>query len=83
MAEVSCAVCGDVFEIADELLGDDTGAGGKRDLVAYCALHDPYAYASEDTEDECCPFCGKEYEDFSDMGCGFCDRRSPDWGLVR
>ncbi len=29
-----------------------------------------------------CPECGKEYEDFSDIGCGRCDQRSPDWGMM-
>lgn len=24
---------------------------------------------------EVCPYCGKEYEDFSDYGCEFCDSR--------
>ncbi len=32
-------------------------------------------------EPECCPYCGKPYEDFSDLGCGRCDRRSPEWGI--
>jgi hypothetical protein len=30
---------------------------------------------------ECCRHCGKEFEDFSDMGCGYCDSRHPEWGL--
>jgi hypothetical protein len=34
----------------------------------------------DDYEPECCPHCGKEYEDFSDIGCGACDQRSPEWG---
>jgi hypothetical protein len=37
-------------------------------------------FFDDDYEPECCPFCGKEYEDFSDLGCGHCDRRHPDWG---
>lgn len=36
----------------------------------------------EEDQRECCSFCGKPYEDFSDLGCGHCDRRSPEWGLV-
>lgn len=36
----------------------------------------------EPDESDFCPHCGKEYEDFSDMGCGYCDRRSPDWGIM-
>jgi hypothetical protein len=33
-------------------------------------------------EPECCPYCGKEYEDFSDLGCEHCDRRHPDFGTT-
>lgn len=36
----------------------------------------------DDEDSECCPCCGKEYGDFSDMGCGYCDRRSPDFGVI-
>ena len=30
-----------------------------------------------DHERECCPRCGKEYEELSDMGCELCDARNP------
>jgi protein-arginine kinase activator protein McsA len=36
----------------------------------------------EDMELETCPHCGKAFEDFSEIGCGHCDRRSPEWGTV-
>jgi hypothetical protein len=29
-----------------------------------------------------CKHCGKEYEDFSDLGCGHCDRRHPEYGML-
>jgi hypothetical protein len=29
-----------------------------------------------------CPHCGKEFEDFSDMGCERCDRRHPGFGTI-
>lgn len=29
----------------------------------------------EPDDDDYCPFCGKEYEDWSDLGCSHCDRR--------
>jgi hypothetical protein len=29
----------------------------------------------EEDENRFCPHCGKEYEDFSDYGCEYCDRR--------
>lgn len=28
-----------------------------------------------------CRHCGKNIYDFSDLGCGHCDRRSPEWGI--
>jgi hypothetical protein len=34
----------------------------------------------DDHESECCPVCGKEYEDFSDLGCPACDQRHPNFG---
>ncbi len=37
--------------------------------------------SDRDYEPEVCPHCGKEYEDFSDLGCGHCDRRHPEWGM--
>ena len=48
-------------------------------------LHDEYAddlsiSQPSDYEPDVCPHCGKEFEDFSDIGCGYCDRRSPEWG---
>lgn len=40
------------------------------------------AAAATDAEPPCCPHCGKDIYDFSDLGCGHCDRRSPEWGTV-
>ena len=41
-----------------------------------------YYEDEESPEPECCPNCGKEYEDFSDMGCEKCDHRHPDFGVM-
>jgi hypothetical protein len=41
-----------------------------------------YPGEPDDEAEECCSSCGKPYEDFSDMGCGRCDQRHPDWGLL-
>jgi hypothetical protein len=35
----------------------------------------PWYYESEPDPSDYCPFCGKEYEDFSDYGCPHCDVR--------
>src|SRR6266850_5193183 len=43
------------------------------------------AWAAEmqgDYEPATCKHCGKELEDFSDIGCGYCDQRHPEWGLL-
>lgn len=37
--------------------------------------------AELDPEDFC-SHCGKEFSDFSDLGCGYCDRRNSDWGMM-
>jgi len=31
---------------------------------------------------ECCGHCGKEFEDWSDLGCEYCDARHPCYGIV-
>ena len=36
----------------------------------------------EEGEPECCPHCGKPLEDFSDLGCEYCDRRHPGFGTT-
>lgn len=81
MPTITCAGCGEIIDVPAELCPDD-----QVETVEpyYCdACEDFVDYLLEDDEpDECCPYCGKAYEDFSDMGCGYCDRRSPDWGVM-
>lgn len=31
---------------------------------------------------EYCSHCGKDIEDFSDLGCEYCDRRHPYYGVL-
>lgn len=39
--------------------------------------------SSDEIKDEpVCLHCGKPLYDFSDIGCGHCDQRSPEWGIV-
>ena len=43
------------------------------------------ASSEEDQErpsDEYCSHCGKAFEEFSDLGCEYCDRRHPGFGTV-
>jgi hypothetical protein len=49
------------------------------DYDLWCELN----LETEDDEAEPrCRHCGKPYEEFSDLGCGYCDQRSSDWGLL-
>lgn len=32
--------------------------------------------------ERCCHFCGKEFTDFSDLGCEYCDTRCPGFGVM-
>lgn len=36
-----------------------------------------YAEQGNETVADACHFCGKEFEDFSDLGCEVCDSRHP------
>jgi len=48
-----------------------------------CAVAVACEYSGFPDEDiATCPHCGKEYEDFSDLGCGHCDARHPDFGAM-
>ncbi len=47
--------------------------------AAYEASIEEHEYARSD---DFCSHCGKAFDDFSDLGCGYCDRRSPEWGMM-
>lgn len=36
----------------------------------------------DDVESERCPHCGKPFEEFGDLGCEYCDRRHPGFGVA-
>lgn len=58
--------------------GCPIGVGSCHGCIAYsCAC----AELDGPNEDDYCPHCGKEFEDFSDLGCGRCDQRSSEWGM--
>lgn len=56
------------------------------DLSAWEEMTPEQQAAVEGLDDEdpldYCDHCGKAFEDFSDLGCGYCDRRSPEWGIL-
>jgi hypothetical protein len=41
--------------------------------------NEPWA---EQPDPEACHYCGKEFEDFSDLGCEHCDARHPHYGVI-
>jgi rubrerythrin len=78
----SCPECGQACYCngdIDDILFDDQSDQALG--CNHCTVDDAKVGYSEldDLESESCPHCGKAYEDFSDLGCGFCDRRSPDF----
>lgn len=49
----------------------------------YDGYADPDDYPPDhDSDIRYCPMCGKEYEDFSDLGCEYCDVRYPGYGIL-
>ena len=42
----------------------------------------PDDYFGPDAEEPYCFHCGKVLEDFSDLGCGRCDARHPDFVII-
>ncbi len=64
---------------------------GERDFLSGAPCHecngtgwreDTEPDYDDDREPERCEKCGKEFEDCGDIGCRYCDRRSPDYGLI-
>jgi len=48
----------------------------------WCQFHEVVNPFADDQKPEVCKHCGKELYDFSDIGCGYCDRRHPDFGIM-
>lgn len=48
-----------------------------------CAGCNAAGCACDEQDDGCCHHCGKHYEDFSDLGCGYCDQRHPGFGACQ
>lgn len=78
---VKCSGCDTLIEIPDELIGDGqdwAGVGMAGGEPYYCDACERIAQAAVDQEPDpssYCHYCGKMYEDFSDLGCEFCDTR--------
>lgn len=39
-------------------------------------------WLSDEDDRDTCPHCGKEYEEFGDLGCEYCDARHPGFGTL-
>lgn len=79
----SCPECGSACYCGGDI--DDLFFEGTRAeaLCTCCDGKEESGFEGYDEEDprECCPRCGKAFEEFGDLGCGYCDRRSPDFGI--
>lgn len=85
MAFIKCSGCSEIIDIPDELAWMESADGELTVGVEpyYCDACERVASAAADIDTtEYCPHCGKALEDFSDLGCGHCDRRSPEWGIL-
>jgi hypothetical protein len=89
MTYVKCAGCDVVIEIPDELSGDWSGDITDPLNPYYCDACEWQAETAvaaslgDDYNDggEYCSHCGKDIYDFSDLGCEYCDRRHPNYGV--
>lgn len=43
---------------------------------------EPWVSDEEEPEEDFCKHCGKNIYDFSDLGCEYCDRRHPHFGVL-
>ena len=58
------------------------GCDGHAIYEGLCMRCDAVNPFEEGPPRETCGHCGKELDDFSDLGCEHCDRRHPDFGTV-
>lgn len=83
MAFVKCAGCDEIIDIPDELVGMHADGEVTTDEPYYCDACERIAETAADVDTtERCRHCGKDLQDFSDLGCEWCDRRHPDFGSV-
>jgi hypothetical protein len=50
-----------------------------------CSVFIPYGsepWMPYEDDEPTCKHCGKPLYDFSDLGCEYCDRRHPDFGVL-
>lgn len=75
MGYTICDGCGCEIYIPPEL---DPDSEGEKVAPYYCDECERLAESAADIDTtEYCSHCGKDIEDFSDLGCEHCDRRYP------
>lgn len=47
----------------------------------WCQFHEVVNPFDDGKPPQTCGHCGKGLEDFSDLGCSYCDRRHPNFGV--
>jgi hypothetical protein len=87
MAHIKCDGCGEIVVIPAELCPDPETVEITEPY--YCDACDREAESAvaasmgDDYDDgrEYCHHCGKDIYDWSDLGCEYCDRRHPHYGV--
>ena len=83
MAYIKCSGCGTIVEIPPELSAGLPDGESQLKEPYYCDECEWIAELAADIDTPVyCWHCGKDVEDFSDLGCEYCDRRHPDYGMV-
>jgi hypothetical protein len=90
---VKCSGCGEQIAVPAELYPEPINGEIPLDEPYYCDACDREAenavaasmgddYDGLGWEESTCSHCGKDIYDWSDLGCGYCDRRHPDFGML-
>lgn len=79
---IKCSGCGAIVPVPDELYPGPIKGEIPLDEPYYCDECDREDERDDPGEDyksgpDYCSHCGKDIEDFSVMGCEYCDRRHP------
>ena len=82
MPYIKCSGCETTIDIPDELADNLEGEVATTEPY-YCDACERTAENAADIDTtEYCEHCGKDIEDWSDLGCEYCDRRHPLYGML-
>lgn len=83
MSFVKCSGCGEQIAIPAELYPEPVNGEILLNEPYYCDACEWEAETDADIDTtEYCSHCGKDVEDWSDLGCEYCDRRHPLYGFI-